>query len=65
VHKTAEQLAALYTSAATRIDLSHAWINSIADRMPMSAHDFKVCAEAFMNRRERFVIQVGTGDRGA
>ena len=45
MHKTADELAALYTAARTPLDLSRAWCDTLRDRAPMMrAPDWQVCA---------------------
>ena len=66
MHKTAEELAALYTSARTPLDLSRAWYDTLRDRAPMMrTPDWNVCADAFMTRRTWFDQLTGDGERGA
>ena len=65
MHKTAEELAALYASARTPRDLAMTWCASIGDRQPMSAQDFCFCAGAYLDRRAWFDQLTGDGERGA
>ena len=66
MHKTADQLAALYTAARTPLDLSRAWIDTLPDRVPMlRSPDWQVCADAYMTRRVWFDQLTGDGERGA
>lgn len=66
MHKTAEQLAALYTAARTPLDLSRAWIDTLPDRVPMlRSPDWHVCADAYMTRRVWFDQLTGNGERGS
>lgn len=66
IHRTADQLAAIYTAARTPLDLSRAWIDTLPDRVPMlRSPDWQVCADAYMTRRVWFDQLTGDGDRGA
>ena len=66
IHRTAEQLAAIYHIARTPRDLARAWIDTLPDRVPMlRSPDWHVCADAYMTRRAWFNQLTGDEERGA
>jgi len=66
MHKTSDQLAALYIAARTPHDLARAWIDTLPDRAPMlRTPDWQVCADVYMTRRAWFDQLTGDGERGA
>ena len=67
MHKTAEELAELYASARTPLDLSRAWCDTLRDRAPMmrTPADWQMCADAYHTRRAWFDQFTGDGERGA
>ena len=66
VHRTADQLAAIYTAARTPLDLARAWIDTLPDRAPMMrTPDWQVSADAYITRSAWFDSLTGDGERGA
>lgn len=66
MHKTADQLAAIYHIARTPRDLARAWIDTLPDHAPMMrTPDWQVCADAYMTRQAVLDQFTGDGERGS
>lgn len=68
MHKTAEELAALYAGAATADHLAMAWISTTPDRRELlfkAPDQYLVAAEAHTTRWMQFHMLTGIEGRGA